>query len=43
MAQILGRSIGAWGVMAAIAGAAVLIPSAISLALALVAAAGAVV
>jgi SNF2 family DNA or RNA helicase len=42
MTNILGRPIGPWGVLAALSGAAVLIPSAISLVLALVAAAGVV-
>lgn len=42
MTNILGRSIGPWGVLAALSGAAVLIPSAISLVLALVAAASVV-
>ncbi len=40
---ILGRSIGPWGVLTAVAGAAVLIPSAIALAFAIVAAIAAIV
>ena len=42
MATILGRSIGPWGVLAAVAGAAVLVPSAIALIFSLIAALAAV-